>query len=162
MDDPEFRREVNRIVSDAEGLKPSIVTSAQTYYDGGGEAFRSSDRHTTIIQFTMAGDPDQARKRVSELMSVVRANNGPFVLGLTGTDAMHHDLEILAEHDLKHGDAIGLAMALVVLLVVFGTLAAASLPVVLAFATIVLALGLTAIVAQAVDLSSLSPTWSSA
>ncbi|MFV0634356.1 MMPL family transporter [Demequina sp.] len=61
--------------------------------------------------------------------------------------------DTLAEEGLIRGEAIGISVALVILLAVFGALVAAGLPLVIAIAAITLAVGATALVGQVFDLS---------
>ena len=66
---------------------------------------------------------------------------------------MDTELKETAEKDLQTGEGIGIAVAMVVLALVFGAIAAALLPIVLAIVAIIVALGATAVVGQAFDLS---------
>jgi RND superfamily putative drug exporter len=59
----------------------------------------------------------------------------------------------LGESTMKTGETVGIAVALIVLALVFGAIAAAFLPVLLGIAAIVVALGLTAVVGQTMDLT---------
>ena len=59
----------------------------------------------------------------------------------------------LSEDTMQTGETVGIAVALVVLALVFGALAAALLPVLLGIAAIVVALGMTALVGQTMDLT---------
>ncbi len=59
----------------------------------------------------------------------------------------------LSESTMATGETIGISVALIVLAIVFGAVAAAVLPVLLGIAAIVVALGLTALVGQTMDLS---------
>src|SRR2546423_1309360 len=65
-----------------------------------------------------------------------------------------HDFNELSQHDLKSGELqVGLPAALVVLVLVFGTVVAGLLPLLLAIVAIVVALGLCAVVAETLTLS---------
>ncbi|WP_084105013.1 MMPL family transporter [Demequina sp. NBRC 110056] len=61
--------------------------------------------------------------------------------------------DTLAEEGLIRGEAIGIGVALVILLVVFGALVAAGIPLVVAIVSITMAVGATALVGQAFELS---------
>ena len=58
----------------------------------------------------------------------------------------------LAESDLRQGERIGLPVALIILVVLFGTIVAALMPVGLSIVCIVVAFGITALIGQAFDL----------
>ena len=58
-----------------------------------------------------------------------------------------------AERDLTQGEAIGVPIALIILLIVFGAVVAAGLPIVLSLIAITVAVALTALVGQTFDVS---------
>jgi putative drug exporter of the RND superfamily len=64
-----------------------------------------------------------------------------FDLLLAGGAVLNADTTEIAEEDLRRGEGIGLAMALIVLIVVFGALLAAVLPIVVALFAIPMAFG---------------------
>ncbi len=61
--------------------------------------------------------------------------------------------DALAEETLVKGEMIGIGVALVILVIVFGALAAAGIPILLAIASIIVAIGMTAIIGQAFEMS---------
>ena len=61
--------------------------------------------------------------------------------------------DALAEKTLVQGEAIGVGIAVVILAIVFGALVAAGVPIVLGLVSITVAVGLTAVVGQAFELS---------
>lgn len=71
---------------------------------------------------------------------------------MVGEASAAHDCGELAESDLRWGERIGVPLALVVLLGLFGTVAAALVPIVLSLVCIIGALGLTVFIGQAFDL----------
>jgi uncharacterized membrane protein YdfJ with MMPL/SSD domain len=76
------------------------------------------------------------------------------VWAITGELTLDEDFSALSEEDLREGELFfGAPAALIVLLLVFGTVAAGVVPLVLAILSIVVALALTAIVGQVFDLS---------
>jgi uncharacterized membrane protein YdfJ with MMPL/SSD domain len=77
-----------------------------------------------------------------------------FSVLMTGEGTLDHDFNELSQHDLKSGElSVGLPAALIVLLLVFGTVVAGLIPLVLALIAIMVALGLCALVAEAFTLS---------
>ena len=59
---------------------------------------------------------------------------------VTGQAAISHDVNTTAESDLSRGEAIGIPVALIVLLIVFGTLVSALLPIGLSLVAFVLSI----------------------
>ena len=77
-----------------------------------------------------------------------------FETAITGEFTADHDFTQLSQEDLEKGELeFGLPVALIVLVLVFGAVVAGLIPVLVALVSIVIALGLTALVGQAFDLS---------
>ncbi len=60
---------------------------------------------------------------------------------------------IIAEEDLVRGESIGIAAALVILVIVFGALVAAGVPILLAMVSIMISFGITAVIGRVWELS---------
>jgi RND superfamily putative drug exporter len=71
----------------------------------------------------------------------------------TGSASFMADSMKLGEDSMTTGETIGISAAIVILAVVFGAIAAAVLPIALGVVSILVALGLTALVGQAMDLT---------
>ena len=109
----------------------------------------SADRHAVLIGI-------QRREDVDRLLSAVEQSDGQdgFSVVMTGGGTADHDFNALSQHDLKSGElSVGLPAALIVLLLVFGTVVAGLIPLVMAIIAILVALGLCALVAEAFTLS---------
>jgi len=113
----------------------------------------SRDRHAVLVPMHIA--PPEAES-VQKVIDVVReADRDPsFSAAMTGKWTVDHDFLQLSQNDLKHGEAFfGAPGALIVLVIVFGALVAATLPLLLAIVSILVALGLVAIVTHVSPLS---------
>jgi len=109
----------------------------------------SNDGHAVLIGI-------QRQRDVDKLLTVVKQQNGVggYEVVMTGGGTLDHDFNDLSQHDLKSGElSVGLPAALVVLLLVFGSVVAGVIPLVMAMIAIVVALGLCALVAEAFTLS---------
>jgi RND superfamily putative drug exporter len=85
---------------------------------------------------------------------VERADGGELDVTITGEWTTDRDLNQLSQDDLRSGELeFGLPVALIVLLLVFGAVVAGLVPILMALVSIVVALGLTALVGQAFELS---------
>jgi RND superfamily putative drug exporter len=152
--DPEFKAYVRRLKGDLDALTPAVVQQAVDPYQAGNRLV-SDDRHATLIPVTMAGTLDDANKNIDELLD--RTLHAPrpdgFQVWVAGEATAAKDANTIAEQDLRKGETIGIAAAVVILVVVFGALAAAVVPVILAITSIVVALGLVSLLGLAFDLS---------
>ena len=145
--DASFRSFVEELVKQAYAT--GVVYLASTYYDTGGPATVSRDRHATLIGI-------QRQRDVDPLLTLVEQENGRdgFSVLMTGGGSLDHDFTELSQHDLTSGELqVGLPAALVVLILVFGAVIAGVVPLVMAFVSIVVALGLCALVAEGFTLS---------
>ena len=138
-------------------LGSRVVDSVVSPFRGGSPAAMiSANGHYAIIPIVMAGDVVQAGKNIDKVRAVVDAANGRggFQALITGTATINSDFSHQATADLRKGEGIGLPIALIILLIVFGTIVAAALPVVLALISITLAVALTAILAHLFSVST--------
>lgn len=150
VDDAQFRGFVENLYGNVIAVGSEIVAGGTNYYRSRDESFVSKDRHTTILPFVMAGDEVAADKNIDRVLSVVEGANGEsgFRVLMAGGASIHHDSRAVSEKDLQTGEAIGVPLALIVLVLVFGALAAAVVPLVLGILSIVVALGITALLGQ--------------
>ncbi|HEV8649648.1 MAG TPA: MMPL family transporter [Actinomycetes bacterium] len=152
--DPEFKAYVQRLKGAIDALKPAVVQQATDPYQAGGR-FVSDDRHATLIPVTMAGSLDDADANIDKLLDRTLHAQHPdgFQVLVAGEATAAKDANTIAEQDLRKGETIGIVAALAILIVVFGAVAAAVLPIVLAVMAIVVALGLVSLLGLAFDLS---------
>ncbi|MHB8059874.1 MAG: MMPL family transporter [Gaiellaceae bacterium] len=154
VDQPAFKRYAAGLGTELRRLQPSAVANVQSYYEEKTPALVSTDRHSLLVPVAMAGSLETAQKNVIRLRAAVEAaQSAGFQSLIVGTASMQEDFRQAGKEDLAKGEVIGLPLALIVLLAVFGTVIAAGLPIVLAVIAIVLAMALTALLGQAVDLS---------
>ena len=80
-----------------------------------------------------------------------------FEVYMIGNASIEHTFSELAESDLVTGETIGVAIALIILALVFGAVVSAFIPIILAIVAIFTAIGLTAIVGQFMELNEFVP-----
>ncbi len=152
---PAFRSEVLGLQQRITALGPGVVDSVRSAYQGGNASLISADGHTAIIPVVMAGDLTQAENNIDKVHAIVHAADGKggFDTLITGTASINSDFSHTAQTDLRKGEAIGVPIALVILLLVFGAVVAAGLPIVLSLLAITMAVGFTALVGQTFSVS---------
>ena len=151
VDDAAFRTQVEELQTSLIGLGDSTVIGAVNYYTTGDPSMVSADKHSTIIAFQMPKGGDKNIEQVYAITDKITAG-GVFTIYDTGDASFNHDANALAENTMKTGETIGIAVALVVLAIVFGAITAAFLPIILGVVAIIAALGLTAVLGQTMDL----------
>jgi uncharacterized membrane protein YdfJ with MMPL/SSD domain len=149
VDAPQFRTLVGQLAAQVGRAKG--VVSVRSYLDG-GSALVSQDRHAALIAVNM---PSYEAQGMEDVIGDVRAASGPpFTASITGKQTLQHDFNQLAEDDLRNGELrYGLPAALIVLLLVFGTVVAGLVPLLMAILSIVVALGGVAVLAHTFSLS---------
>lgn len=175
IDDPGFQEVVNAIHSEANALGDEILgegVSIDSYLSviagaefapndevrgmilAGAEFLVSADRHSTLMRVPMEGSADNVTKNVTQLLDIVESHDKDgFDIGVAGVAAIGADFQEIADKDLKIGESIGIAVALVILLMVFRAFGSVWIPLVIAIFAIVLAVGASAIIGQFYKLS---------
>jgi RND superfamily putative drug exporter len=150
VEEPSFEQRVKEI---AAGLLRAGATRVATFYDTGEPRLASRDRDATGLLVTLGPDAEDDIEAVIEVVQDADGRDG-FQVTITGEFTLEADFSTLAEEDLLNGElGFGLPAALIVLLIVFGSVVAGLIPLLLAIVSIVVALGLTALVGQAFPLS---------
>ena len=155
VDDQAFRERVESLYEEILALGPEQITLGQHYYQLNNEALVSPDRKATIIALVMAGDLGQAEGNIERVLEIVEEADhasSDFTVLMVGSASISYDQNELARHDLEQGERVGVPVALLILLVLFGTVVAALLPIGLSVICIVAALGLAALIGQAFEL----------
>ena len=151
VDDAAYRTYVEQLYGDLTALGDEVVAGGMHYYMTGDESLVSEDRHTTIVPLAIPKDSIEEIVQVHEVVDKA-VENSSFEVLITGEATLEAEIIEIAEKDLAIGEGIGISVALVVLALVFGAIAAAFLPILLAIAAIIVALGATALVGLAFDL----------
>jgi uncharacterized membrane protein YdfJ with MMPL/SSD domain len=148
--DPAFRSHVDDLLMDI--LASGVANNADSFYDTGDRTLVSQDRDATLIPVGLTGDCEESADRLVGIAAA--ADGGPFDVTVSGECSAERDLNEILDEDLKTGELyFGLPAALLVLILVFGALVAALVPLVVAFFSIGIALGLAAILSQGFELS---------
>ncbi len=149
VDDPAFKAYVDDMAARISALGPDVVKGVSTYYQTNDVTTVSRDEHATLIAVVMAGSIDDALKNVEHLHETVLAAEGQgFTVAQTGDASIGEMFTKLAEKDLSRGEIFGVPAALIVLLIVFGAVLAACMPILLSIISILLALAMTALIGQ--------------
>ncbi|MGH3110132.1 MAG: MMPL family transporter [Gaiellaceae bacterium] len=150
VDEPTFRTKVETLVADVRAGE--AVNNARSYFDSGDETLVSQARNATVISVGLRGDCEEAAGSVRDLVDA--AEDARFETAMSGECSADLDLNRILDDDLKTGELyFGLPAALAILVLVFGALVAALVPLVVALFSIGIALGLAAVFSQGLDLS---------
>ena len=122
----------------------------------GESTFVSPDRQTTflIAALTPASTNDVSRTVVPDLRETVTGTLGRlpradgFDVKVTGNPALDYDVRTISTADTRAAERRALPLTLAVLVLAFGALVAATLPIIVGILAITIALGIVAVAAQ--------------
>ncbi len=142
-----------------EGIQSSVsvvdgVTSVGSYLTSDGPVSESG--RTVLLPVAIGNeDRDAAGDIAAAVKSTVASIEAPEGISahVAGPATLSNDFNSISEEDLRTGEMIGVVVALIVLVLVFGTVASGVIPIVLGVVAIAIAMGLAALVGQAFDLS---------
>ncbi len=124
--DPAFRQSVER---DLAELPTADVTAVSTYWSTKSPVFVSKDQHSTYAVLTLAGaTPEDRLDTFHKIASQVRSGPAGLDTKVGGEVAVFDEVNTQTEHDIVKAETISTPIVLVLLVVVFGGLVAASLP----------------------------------
>ncbi|MEA2169668.1 MAG: putative drug exporter of the superfamily [Solirubrobacteraceae bacterium] len=151
VSDPAFASRVRALTKEIR--QSDAVQGISSYLDPGNEILVSADKHATALPVVLAHPQED---RIVDVIAIVKQANGKagFATHITGGYTLDRDFTELSASDLSKGELqFGLPAALIVLLLVVGTLFGVMIPMLMAILSIVVALAVTAVVGQAFPLN---------
>ena len=145
--DPEFQAVYRDVMARIQ--KHDTVTNFTSAYADDG--LISADGHSALLDFEMTGDPDTAKDRVQPILdatAAAQAAHPSFVIEEFGAASADKQLGQVFTDDLKKAGELSIPITLGILLVAFGSLVAASIPLLLGLTAVIATLGLLAIPSQ--------------
>ncbi len=129
------------------------VRGVSSPVNGGGQV--STDGRSQLVEFEIAGDEAQAEARVEQSLAAVaaaqRAHPGVKIEEI-GDASANKALEKVFEEDLGRAETTSLPITLIVLVLAFGALVAAFVPLLIAFSAVLATVGLLALPSQLVPM----------
>jgi uncharacterized membrane protein YdfJ with MMPL/SSD domain len=144
--DPAFKAAVADVVAGIS--KVNVVQNVRSPFDQGNAGQIAPNKHAALVEFEIRGDPDDAADKVGAVLDAVddvqKAHPGLFI-GEFG-DASKVDAVVTAyANDLGNAGLLSLPVTLLILVVAFGALVAAGIPLLLALTAVFATFGLIAI-----------------
>lgn len=138
--DPAFARTVANIVSRIRADRSLRIVYLDNPLASRNTQLIARNQHAAAILFSSNLREETIQAQIERLRSLVKTSG--YSTWVTGTPALNHDYAVQSERDLQKGEAITIPILIIILSLVFGTLAAAGLPLLLALFSIVLSLAL--------------------
>jgi RND superfamily putative drug exporter len=151
--DPAFWRVVGEAVAALRGFDQ--VEELRSPLAPGNAGQVSAEGHSALIQFTPRGDFDEAVTTIDEITAAtaeVQEENPGFVVAQAGSVSTGKALEELFGSQLARAGLLSIPLTLAVLLVVFGSLVGALIPLLLALTSVFATIGLVALPSQIVPM----------
>jgi RND superfamily putative drug exporter len=156
VDDPSFRTAATELQSRSVALGPDTVAGVANYFDTNDESLVSSDRRTMLVPVTLVKtsgvDVSDNGPRLREIAAEV-SDATQLQVQVFGQASLSDDFSTISEEDLRKGESIGILVALVVLVFVFGALVAGVIPILTGIGSIALALALVSLFGLLYDFS---------
>jgi len=132
VDDPAFR---DAVTSTLEALPSSEVAATRTFWSTGSPAFVADDRQATFATLRLVGADDEAREEAYD-----RIADGLAAPGLTteigGQIPTFVTITETISEDIARAELLSFPVLMVLLVVVFGSLVAASMPLAIGFLSV--------------------------
>jgi len=153
VDDPAFRAVIGDAVAtlrgfdEADKLRSPLVP--------GNEGQISKDRHSALIQFSPEGSYDEAVTyidSITEATEKVQSQNPDYYVGQAGSTSTGKALEEMFGSQLAMAGLLSIPLTLGILLLVFGSVVGATIPLLLALTSVFATMGLVALPSQLVPM----------
>jgi RND superfamily putative drug exporter len=141
--------------------RKSYITQVISLRRLGDSTFVSSDRRTTFLIAALApeSNDDVSRNVVPDLRASLKAAQAQlpevadFEVWVTGNQALDYDVRMISAEDTRRGEQRALPLTLLVLVLAFGAIVAAMLPITVGLLAITIALGVVAAAARFTTMS---------
>jgi uncharacterized membrane protein YdfJ with MMPL/SSD domain len=147
IEDPEFRAAVDDAADRLSRAKD--VKNVVSPLGGAGET--SADGHTALVDFEITGDSLEAAKRLDpaqEAVDAVRRAHPGVRVEQFGTVSSQKELQDTFTSDLLKAELLSFPITLLILIIAFGSLVAALVPLLLGFTCVMAAISLVALPSQ--------------
>ncbi|HEX8024925.1 MAG TPA: MMPL family transporter [Candidatus Limnocylindrales bacterium] len=136
----------------ARTLTADHVTGVTGFAETHDNRFISIDGHAAYVLVNLDMTEDQSVDAVDSIQATLAPPSG-YSVALTGFGPIQKDAARISEQDLQRAETVSLPIAALVLLLVFGSLIAGAMPLLVAGVAIPTALGVVDLVAQRTDMS---------
>ena len=148
---PAFRAQVEESLSGIEEAGLDGLTGVRTAWSTGDASFFSRDGRATFAVLEFDGTSEEVQAQIPALRRALKPTD--LTTLLTGDPAVYAELEQRSADDLRTAESYTIPVAILVLVLIFGTLVAAALPVIGGGMAVTVTLGLFWLIAQVLDIS---------
>jgi RND superfamily putative drug exporter len=147
--DPAFEAAIEDVV---EGVSPlQVVQNVRSPLEAANAGQISADGHAALVEFEIRGDADEAGDKVDPVLDRIEAvqqAHPELYIGQYGDATAAHAVSTLFAEDLEKAGLFSLPVTLLILVIAFGALVAAGIPLLLAITAVIATFGLVALPSQ--------------
>jgi uncharacterized membrane protein YdfJ with MMPL/SSD domain len=146
VDNPAFEAAVEDLTARVAAVH--AVVDVRSPLDPGNAEQIAADRHSALVRFDIRGDPDTAVERIDPVIAAVdqvRAEHPQVSFGAFGDATAEKEIDESVGNDLEQAGLLSLPVTIVILVIAFGALVAAGIPLLLALSGVIATMGLLAI-----------------
>src|SRR6266568_8024033 len=144
VSDPAYQQEVHNFLNRARGYQ---------YTTGVSQSNAGQDGRTTYVTVNLSIFPGGNQLSAFHTLLPSGSAASPAHVYLTGNPVVDHAFTSISTSDVEHAELIALPIALLVLIIVFGTLVAAAMPLLLALVAVPVSLAIIYGIAQHTSMS---------
>jgi len=148
---PAFQAQMQEALSGVRDAGLDGLTGIRTAQTTGDASFVSGDGTATFAVLEFDGTSEQVQAQIPALRRALKATK--LTTYLTGDPAVYAELEQRSAQDLRRAESYTIPVAILVLVLIFGTLVAAALPVIGGGMAVTVTLGIFWLLAQGLDIS---------
>jgi uncharacterized membrane protein YdfJ with MMPL/SSD domain len=151
VDDPAFAAAIHDVVYTLS--RQANVENVLSSLSRPNSGLISRDRRSTLVQFDIKGAADKAEDKVAPLLAAVdrvQARHPALVIEEFGQASSNYAINQRFDREMGRAEMTSVPLTIVILVIAFGALVAAGLPVLLAFSAVLAAIGLNAVVSHIV------------
>ena len=156
--DPAFRAVVRQAIDTLD--KFPQVTKLRSPLAAGNEGQISKDRHSALIQYVPKGNYDKATSYIDSItgaVAKVQKANRDYYVGEAGSASTGKALDDMFNSQLARAGLLSIPLTLGILLIVFGSVIGAAVPLLLALTSVFAAMLLVALPSQIVPMDKSAP-----
>ncbi|WP_341927795.1 MMPL family transporter [Nocardioides psychrotolerans] len=148
--DPAFRQTVEDVVT---AIPDGLTSAVVAYYDApADQGLVSRDRHAAQVRISLAGTTqDDYLRHYDELAPILEADG--LETDLAGAFAVYNDVNEITSEDLERAELLSLPIVVLLALLIFGSLVAASMPALVGLLAMIGALAVVRLLTQFTEVS---------
>jgi uncharacterized membrane protein YdfJ with MMPL/SSD domain len=151
--DPAFKTAVQAVIAGVSRL--DAVAKVKSPYAPGNSGFVSADKHSALVRIEIRGPSEDAVDKIDPIVArvaEVQKANPELYVGSLG-ESTGKALTASFGDDLKRAGLFSVPLTLIILLIAFGALVAAGIPLLLGLTSVLATLGLVAVISKVLPMS---------